>query len=232
VKEHLRAAGKAVPFVLVMIILAVGAIWILNQLEAGAQERATQHAEIVALQAGLQEANARLEAQGEQPVDVPVVETGDEPPVVPIAPTQEQILAAFDVWCDLRSCRGDDGDDAPPMTRAQIFAGFTAWCSTDPRCVGKDGSDSTVPGPPGRAPTPEEILAAVEVVCADGACDGEDGTNGKDGRGIADTECHTTGDWIITYDDGTASTRPGPCRVMETSPSPSPAPTPTPMKGR
>lgn len=220
------------------ILLAI----ILAELDAGADERDAQHAEIVALQAGLGEANARLEAGGEQPVPVPSVEPGDPSPVVPIAPTQDQILTAFDIWCDLESChgsKGEDGEDAPPMTQKQIFTSFSAWCSTDPRCVGvpgadgSDGADSTTPGPPGRPPTPEEVLDAVKVICADNACDGpagKDGTNGKDGRGIEKTECHTTGDWIITYTDGTAGTTPGPCRVVQ--PSPEPTPTATTTKGR
>lgn len=226
----------------VMVALGLLLSIVLSRLDVGAAERDAQQAEITALQSGLAEANARLEAQGEPPVPVPETEPGDAPPVVPIAPTQTQILSAFDVWCDLRSCHGsdgDDGDDAPPMTQEQIFTGFATWCSTDPRCVGEtgatgdDGADSTTPGPPGRPPTAQEILAAVEVVCADGACVGPAGKDGKDGtagRGIEKVECHTTGDWIIHYTDGTAGTTPGPCRVMQ--PSPEPSPTANTTKGR
>jgi hypothetical protein len=208
-----------------------------------ANESKAQQAEITALQAGLKEANSRLEAQGEAPVPVPEVDDAADPPVVPLAPTQAQILSAFNVWCDLNTCRGkdgEDGDDAPAMTREEIFAGFSEWCSTDPRCVGQtgaDGADSTVPGPQGRPPTPEEILAAVEVVCegsdlcrGDAGKDGTNGTNGSDGRGIAKVECHTTGDWIFTYTDGTATTVPGPCRVVQ--PTPTPTPTASITKGR
>lgn len=49
---------------------------------------------------------------------------------------------------------------------------------------------------------------------------GAKGERGDDGRGIAKVECHTTGDWIFTYTDGTASTVTGPCRVMQPEPSP------------
>lgn len=215
---------------------------VMYQQGVSAHDSEMQQAEITALQAGLDEANARLEAGGEQPVPVPSVEPGADPPVIPLGPTQDQILTAFDIWCDLESCHGSDGKDgkdAPPMTQKQIFTGFSEWCSTDPRCVGMpgapgaDGEDSTIPGPPGRPPTPQEVLDAVKVVCADGACvgpAGRDGTNGSDGRGIAKTECHTTGDWIITYTDGTAGTTPGPCRVVQ--PSPQPSPTATTTKGR
>jgi hypothetical protein len=211
--------------------LALGVVLMLGLVTyrqgVSAEESAQQHAEIVALQAGLDEANARLEAEGAAPVPVPSVEPGADAPVVPIAPTQDQILSAFDVWCDLRSCDGSDGadgEDAPAMTREQIFAGFSQWCSTDPRCVGTDGADSTVPGPAGRPPTEAEVLAAVNTVCSTtDLCRGpagKDGTDGEDGRGIAKVECHTTGDWIFTWTDGTASTVTGPCRVMQPEPSP------------
>jgi hypothetical protein len=76
------------------------------------------------------------------------------------------------------------------------------------------------------------VLAAVNTVCSTtDLCRGpagEDGTDGKDGRGIAKVECHTTGDWIYTWTDGTASTVTGPCRVMQ----PEPSPTATTTKGR
>jgi hypothetical protein len=55
---------------------------------------------------------------------------------------------------------------------------------------------------------------------ADGA-DGKDGADGAPGRGIAKVECHTTGDWIFTFTDGTASTVTGPCRVTQPTPTPS-----------
>lgn len=241
-RDNLRGIGKVIGFALIMVALAAGVFWVLSQFASDETELQRQAAEIAALEAGMEEANARLEAEGEQPVPVPSVDPGDDTPVVPIAPTQAQILSAFQVWCDQESCHGsdgEDGEDAPPMTRQQIFAGFTEWCSTDPRCVGKpgsDGADSTTPGPPGRAPTAEEILAAVEVVCANDACDGEDGTdgtngtNGKDGRGFVDVECLSTGDWVFTLDDGTALTATGPCRAVQ--PSPTPTPTATTTKGR
>lgn len=189
-KDKLRGAARAVGFALAMVALAAGVFWILSQFAADDTELQRQAAEIAALEAGMEEANARLEAEGEQPVPVPSVEPGVATPAVPVAPTQAQILSAFEIWCDLESCHGsdgEDGEDAPPMTRQQIFAGFSEWCSTDPRCVGQpgadgiDGADSTTPGPPGRPPTPEEVLDAVEVVCADNACDGPPGPQGVHG---------------------------------------------------
>lgn len=77
-KETFRRAGKVVAFVLIFLACAAGIVWILNQFEAGAQERDAQHAEIVALQAGLDEANDRLAEQGEPPVPVPTIEPGED----------------------------------------------------------------------------------------------------------------------------------------------------------
>jgi hypothetical protein len=225
VKENFRRVGQVVAFALFVLVLAVGAVWILNQLDSGSDERERQAAEITGLQAGMDEANARLEALGVPPVPEPSTGAGpDDTPVVTVPPSQEQIMSAFEVWCDLRTCHGADGEDAPPMTRQQVLAGFTAWCSSSTLCVGKDGKDGDA-GTPGRPPTFDEILAVVEVVCADGACDGKDGkdgTNGKDGRSIADVECHATGDWIFTFTDGTAVTVEGPCRAVEPTPTPTP----------
>jgi hypothetical protein len=81
----------------VVMLLAL----VLYQLDVGAAERDEQHAEIVALQAGLEEANARLEAQGEDPVDVPDVEGGPE------APAPQVILGE----------RGPEGAPGPPGVR-------------------------------------------------------------------------------------------------------------------
>lgn len=212
------------------------------------QENEQQHAEIVALQAGLDEANARLEAEGAAPVPVPSVDPGADAPVVPIAPSQEQILSAFDVWCDLHSCHGSDGSDgengkdAPPMTQAQILAGFTEWCSTSDLCVGVDGTngadgeDSTVPGPPGRPPTAEEVVAAVETVCGGSdLCRGPQGVHGVQGaQGIpgppgtatpGDYACpdgeHMTG-FSVTSDGAVTLS----CQPTIGPPAPKPTPSP------
>lgn len=227
VKKTGRVLSWLVPLA-VAVVLGLMLSIVLHRLDVGAEERDEQAAEISALQAGLDEANARLANRGEEPVPVPEVGGSGAVPVLPLAPSQEQILAAFDVWCEENACRGEDGDDAPRMTQAEIFEGFSTWCSTDPRCVGdpgEDGKDSTAPGPPGRPPTAEEVLAAVQTVCQSSdlcrGIAGRDGAKGEPGRGVAKVECHTTGDWIITYTDGTAGTTPGPCRATQPTPAPS-----------
>lgn len=75
-RDNLRSVGKVVAFALFVLALASGAIWILNQLAADGDELQRQATEITALEAGLDEANDRLEAQGEPPVPVPSVDPG------------------------------------------------------------------------------------------------------------------------------------------------------------
>lgn len=99
--DRLRRTGKVAAFVLVQVLVIAGLLWGLNQLQAGADERVRQASEISALQAGLDEANARLEAEGEPPVDVPEVEPGAETP----AP---QIIVGE---------RGPQGGEGPPGVR-------------------------------------------------------------------------------------------------------------------
>lgn len=70
--DRRRAAGKVVAFVVVQLLVIAGLIWALNQLQAGTDARDRQAVEIAALEAGLDEANARLAEQGEPPVPVPV----------------------------------------------------------------------------------------------------------------------------------------------------------------
>lgn len=203
-----------------------------------------QQAEIAALQAGLDEANERLERRGEDPVPVPSVAPGADPraPQVIIGdqgpgPTPAQIAAAVSEYCSGGRCEGSG------PTKAQVSAAVAEYCA-DGACRGEPGADAP-PAPAGKqgergpGPTAEQIAAAVDAYCAAGACRGADGTNGsdganglpgKDGRGIAKTECHSTGDWIITYTDGTAGTTPGPCRVVQQAPTPTPSTTTT--KGR
>lgn len=113
---------------------------VLYQLDVGAAERDQQHAEIVALQAGLDEANARLEAEGEQPVPVPSVDPGAGPQQPP------QIIIGEP---------GPEGDQGPPGVRGpQGRIGPPGEVGppgpVGPRgATGEPGADSTVAGPQG-----------------------------------------------------------------------------------
>jgi hypothetical protein len=206
VKENLRRAGKVVAFMLIFFALASGVVWLLNQLAADDDESARQHAEIVALQAGLDEANARLEAEGEQPVPVPSVEPADpgSAPVVepiPVSPTNAQLDAALERYCDTHDC-------LPGPTNTQVRAALTDLCS-EIRCRGADGKDSTAPGP---APTTAQLDAAQARYCdAHNECRGPGGANGADGRGILSMQC-AVGGWIIKYTDGLTDDAAGPCQ--------------------
>lgn len=236
-----------------MVALVLGLAYVTARFDSAEEAREAQHTEIVALQSGLEEANARLEAEGEPPVPVPEVNSDGEVTVVPIPPTHEETAAAVATWFATHDLSltsgysaamqaavarylsrnppppGKDGKDAPAPTDRQIAGAVAAHLMANPPAAGINGrgvAETTLDG------------CHVVFTYTDGATDrvgpicGKDGTNGKDGRGIVDTECHSTGDWIITYTDGTASTRPGPCRYVEPSPSPSPSPTPSITKGR
>lgn len=244
----------------VATVLGVLLAIILAELDAGEQERDQQHAEIVALQAGLDEANARLEAGGEQPVPVPSVDSEGTVSVVPIPPTPEQTSAAVADWFAARDLSltpgyseamqdavarhltrnpppsGKDGKDASGPTDQQIADAVAAYLIANPPADGVNGTNGTN----GRGVV-SAVLDGCDVIFTytDGDAervgpicgkDGKDGSNGSDGRGITEVECHSTGDWIFTWSDGTASTVSGPCRVMQ--PSPEPSPTATTTKGR
>lgn len=233
---------------------------VMYQQGVSAHDSEMQQAEIAALQAGLDEANARLEAEGEQPVPVPSVDSEGTVNLVPVPPTPEQTSAAVADWFaarDLSLTPGYSeamqdavaryltrnpppaGKDGSGPTDQQIADAAAAYLIANPPADGVDGTN----GADGRGVV-SAVLDGCDVVftytdgdtdrvgpiCGRDGADGENGTNGSDGRGIAKTECHTTGDWIITYTDGTAGTTPGPCRVVQ--PSPEPTPTATTTKGR
>jgi len=227
--------GSKVLSWVVLGALALGVVLMLSmvmyQQGVSAQEREQQHAEIVALQAGLEEANARLEAEGEAPVPVPTVGTDGEVTVVPIPPTQEQLDATHAAYCAIYGCRGKDGADAEPVTNAQVRDAVEACFATGACPVPRDGTN----GADGVTPTAEDLAAIHNAYCAaNNDCRGADGKDstvpGPRGVGIQDMECHETGDWIITLTDGTALTANGPCRYVE--PSPTPTPTASTTKGR
>lgn len=188
VLDRLRRVGKVAVFVLVQVLIVVGLLWVLNQLGAGADERARQATEIAALQAGLEEANARLAEQGEPTIPVPDVEPDGDPVVVPIPPSQAQLIEAVASYCAGGVCRGADGADGDDPSEADVLNAVTQYCA-DGRCTGVAGisgaSGATgatgATGEPGRPPTAEEIAAAVSAYCSTGACTGPAGMDGADG---------------------------------------------------
>jgi hypothetical protein len=110
--------------------------------------------------------------------------------------------------------RGPIGATGEPGARGAAGEAGTAGDDGAPGTAGPQGETGQqgAQGPPG----------------ATGA-KGDTGATGAQGRGIAKVECHSTGDWIITYTDGTAGTTPGPCRVVQ--PTPTPTPTASTTKG-
>lgn len=207
----------AVIAVLAGIALAIGMTYLLRQQRVSADERAQQSAAISSLADSLAEANQRLEAAGEAPVEIP--------PAAPAAPQQ-----------------GEQGDPGRPPTQAEIDLSVEAYCSVRNDCAGppgdtpapardgqpgKDGvsvrgekGDKGDSGDPGRPPSADEVLAAVSAFCgqATAPCKGPagdagaPGTQGAGGRGITSVVCQDDGTWLVTYTDQTTSTTPGPCR--------------------
>jgi hypothetical protein len=257
VRDNLRGVGKVVGFALIMVALAAGVFWVLSQFASDETELQRQAAEITALEAGLDEANSRLEAEGEQPVPVPSVDSEGTVNLVPVPPTSEQTSAAVADWFaarDLSLTPGYSeamqdavaryltrnpppaGKDGSGPTDQQIADAAAAYLIANPPADGVDGSN----GADGRGVV-SAVLDGCDVVftytngdtdrvgpiCGN---DGADGTNGSDGRGISDITCHTTGDWIITLTDGTALTVKGPCRAIQPEPTPTPSASTT--KGR
>jgi len=107
---------------------------------------------------------------------------------------------------------GKDGEDASQVTDQQIAAAVATYLIAHPPADGTDGTD-------GRGVVAASLEGCdVVFTFTDGATDrigpicGAAGHDGSDGVGISKTECLDTGDWIITYTDGTADTEIGPCR--------------------
>lgn len=207
---------------------------------------AEQDEAIAARDEALGEANAKLKDAGEPPVKVP------EKPVTDGSPT----LTSSDVLALIRAEVESLHPDLTAGQREAIVkdaAVAAAKRIPDP----KDGQDgptveemrpviaaevAKIPAPEdGRTPTAEEVTAALEALCG-GSCvgaqgeagpagppgaDGADGVDGQDGRSITSVACTDTGQWVISYSDGTDEQVEGPCRVTAVDPEPDPEPTPT-----
>ena len=74
-------------------------------------------------------------------------------------PTPQQVAAAVSAYCDTRGqCRGpsgEDGDLGPPPSDDQVASAVTAYCVANDHCRGPAGE-------PGRPPTADEIVEAVD----------------------------------------------------------------------
>lgn len=129
--------------------------------------------------------------------------------------------------------RGEPGETVIGPRGPQGPIGETGPAGAD----GQDGASVTGPrgpsgadGDPGRAPTAEEISAAVAAYCGQepspcvgpqGAAgpagpagpQGTTGDQGLAGASVTNVTCQTDGTWLVTYSDGRTSTTEGPCRV-------------------
>lgn len=142
--DRRRAAGKVVAFVVVQVLVIAGLIWALNQLQAGTDERDLQAVEIAALEAGLDEANARLAEQGEPPVPVPSSAPRPAPQIIlgepgPPGPRGEQ------------GRTGPPGEIGPRGPLGPRGPKGEAGTDGEPGAVGAAGSDGAagIPGEQG-----------------------------------------------------------------------------------
>lgn len=210
-RDRIRRVGKVAAFVLLQALIVAGLLWVLNQVGDGADERAQQATEIAALQAGLDEANARLEAQGQPPVPVPEVEPGAAPTVIQIMPTQDQLDDTVAAYCAARDdCTGEpgtSGESPAPLTEAELMAAVQA-CYAAGACPvpadgidGRDGIDGTngtngIDAPP---ITQDQVNAAFAAYCdANNGCRGADGAPGTT---CADGTPGTFGEVLMRTDE-------------------------------
>lgn len=189
---------RLLALVVVLAVLAAGFGWTGAQLldraqfdQESAADRERLHDQLAEVEA----ANAALAEQVRELGAVPIAETDGSrtPTVIPL--------------------RGPQG--IPGVTGPRGRPGVTVEGPRGP--AGPAGESITGPaGPPG-----DSVTGPPGKDGKDGK-DGESitGPPGKDGRGIVAIDCGPSGDWTITYTEGTAQTIPGPCRI----PTPEPVP--------
>lgn len=131
--------------------------------------------------------------------------------------------------------RGPEGPEGPSGPRGP--RGLPGDDSTVPGPTGKAGENSTIPGPAGQVgepgqdgedssvPGPQGPPGPVGPPGEEGE-KGERGQSGKVGRGIADVDCTSGGDWLFTMTDGAEIVVSGPCMVKQSTPSPTSTPPP------
>lgn len=224
--------------VLILALVVGGGAWLASLVVSLRSEGVDREQQIESLSRTVQEANDRLEAVGEAPVPVPAAST---------APAQGQ-RGQDGVAGDT----GPQGEPGRPPTGAEIAAGVSMYCSVRIDCAGPAGQDGRPgtagqdgtdgddgapgvagapgePGAPGRAPTAEEIAAAVAAFCGTpsspcagpkgdpGAAGmpGAPGAPGAPGRGIDRIECADDSQWRVYYTDdpSVGYPVPGPCRA-------------------
>lgn len=246
VRSH-RAKRTEIGLYLAFVVAAAVALFALldahqakdaSRSAAGKADRATVGQRVDA--AALAEANRRLRHLGGTPVQTPApVVSGARGPAGP-APTAEQIAAAVQSYCALRSgCAG-------VPSKAQVTAAVQAYCATGVckgpvGAKGKTGTRGTPgqAGTPGPGPTETQISQAVAAYCqAHGGCtgpagpkgdtgaagatgppgpagpsgpQGDQGAKGDSGRGIASIDCAGLGvDQLVIHYDD-GSTQTVPC---------------------
>jgi hypothetical protein len=145
-------------------------------------------------------------------------------------PSAAQVATAVASYCASGRCAGKS------PSAAQVASAVATYCNAKGECQGPTGTAGQpgaqgspgatgpqgIQGPHGDPATSAQIAAAVTAYCGQDSkpCAGTPGKDGKDGRGIADTDCQADGTWLISYTDGTTDTALGPCRIVAPSSTP------------
>lgn len=94
-------------------------------------------------------------------------EDGRTPTAAEVRAVVEQVVGEF---CANDACKGEDGqngENAPPVTDAQIDARLAAYCAAHNDCMGRDGvkGDTGDKGDPGRGIAKHEFVRADDGSC-------------------------------------------------------------------
>jgi len=154
-----------------------------------------------ALRSDLQSSQANAQQLYEQLLDEGVVPEADKP---------AEVITGTPGTPGATGERGPKGDSVTP---ADVRIAILEYCSVRMDCRGEPGPASTVPGPAGRDGGDSSVPGPQGPPGADGD-PGSPGAPGAEGRGIATITCQDEGNWLITYTDSTTSTTEGPCRVF------------------
>lgn len=225
-----------------VIVTAVAGVWATHTINKLQEEGSERNDAITSLSQSLDQANERLLNLGAEPV--PTSQPAQD------GRNGEEGDSAYEVWLAagntgsirdyLTSLQGSDGKDGvngqdgqPGKDGAPALNGTNGKDGKDGLSIqGEPGvkGDTGEKGDPGRAPTAEEIAAAVGTYCGQtpSPCvgpqgpQGVPGTNGVDGqpgatgRGVAKIECGEDGRWrfYFTDDPSVPVMIDGPCRVV------------------
>lgn len=198
-----RLRGAAFVLTVLLGLLCIGAVYV--TLDAVTDRLAAEQAQSKADRADLRHELTEQEAAAVALADQ-IRDLGETPVVEP----PETSVPSLTLIPGPRGLPGITGPAGPRGTRGLPGTPGATGEAGEPGSTGTTGQTGE-PGPTGAQGEPGPA-----------GKDGADGAPGRDGRGITAITCDTTGDWTITYTDGTTTTVTGPCRIIATDPPPAP----------